>query len=64
MKSTDSLLTVKETPVFLKLNPLTVYEYIRSGRLKAVRFGRNLRILQADLENFITIHRTSGEVAV
>lgn len=60
MNQTDTLLTVKETAAYLKLNPLTVYDYIRSGKLKAIKFGRNVRILREDLDRFVTAHKTLG----
>jgi excisionase family DNA binding protein len=53
----DSVLTVKETAALLKLSPLTVYDYIRLGKLKAVRFGRYYRILNNDLLLFIDDHK-------
>lgn len=60
MNQTDTLLTVKEAAVYLKLNPLTLYEYIRAGKLKAVKFGRYYRILEEDLKIFVNSHRTGG----
>ncbi len=40
----------------LQLNILTIYEYIRSGKLKASKFGRSYRISTHDLEDFIITH--------
>lgn len=37
----------------LKLNIITIYVYIREGKLRAVKFGRNYRIEEKDLEKFI-----------
>jgi len=37
-------LTVKEAAVYLRLNVKTVYAAIASGALRAVRFGRTVRI--------------------
>lgn len=50
-------LTVKEVADRLKLNPLTIYAYIRSGELKAVRFGRYYRLAQDALDEFIANHQ-------
>lgn len=52
-----SFLTAQEIAEALKLNILTVYEYIRSGRLKAIRFGRNYRILFEDFQKFVNEQR-------
>lgn len=51
-------LTAKEVADFLKLNILTIYEYIRIGKLKAIRFGRNYRIAKEDLDRFIRSNKT------
>lgn len=53
----DTLFTVKEAASYLKLNPLTVYGYIRQGKLNAVRFGRYYRIVFKDLLHFIDMHK-------
>lgn len=50
-------MTVKDTAAYLKLNPLTIYEYIRSGQLNAIKFGRYYRILRKDLLLFIEQHK-------
>ena len=49
-------LTAKEVADILKLNILTVYEYIRKGMLVAVKFGRNYRIEEKNLDRFIKEH--------
>jgi excisionase family DNA binding protein len=54
---TYSLLTIKEVANLLKLNTLTVYEYVRTGQLQAVKLGRNYRIDYSDLNKFIKEHR-------
>ncbi len=58
MSSLQTLLTVKETAQLLKLNPLTVYEYIRTGKLQAIKLGRHYRVTQTDLTTFINTHKT------
>ncbi len=54
-------LKAKEVAELLQLNILTVYEYIRSGKLKAVMFGRNYRIEGKDLEKFIREHKVKNK---
>jgi excisionase family DNA binding protein len=54
--------TAEEVANFLGLNKVTVYRYIREGRLKATRTGsRNYRITQRDLDEFIAKNRTATE---
>jgi excisionase family DNA binding protein len=45
--------TPKEVAARLKLRVQTVYDYIRTGRLPAVRLGNRCRIAQSDLEAFL-----------
>ncbi len=50
------LLKPKEVAEKLQLNLLTIYNYIRSGELKAVKFGRTYRVEQTDLLTFVENH--------
>jgi excisionase family DNA binding protein len=45
------LLTIAETARLLKVNPMTVRRYIKSGRLPAVRFGRRVRVRKESLDH-------------
>ncbi len=46
--------TVDEVAERLKVNPVTVRGWIRSGELKAVQLGRaGYRIIEADLQAFL-----------
>jgi excisionase family DNA binding protein len=47
------LLTVKETADMLRISQVTVRRYIASGKLAAVRVGRNVRIRRGDAEGVI-----------
>lgn len=53
--NTDKIKFIKPRDIakLLNLNLLTIYEYIREGKLRAVKFGRNYRIEEKDLEEFI-----------
>jgi excisionase family DNA binding protein len=46
------LYTVVEVAQFLRVSPRAVQVWIRDGRLTAVRYGRLLRIREADLAAF------------
>jgi len=52
-----SLFTAKEVANLLKLNTLTIYDYIRNGKLPAVKLGKNYRISEEDLNKFIKKHK-------
>jgi len=47
------LLTVQETAQRLKVAPITIRRYIASGRLPAVRIGRQVRVRKEAIEGFI-----------
>jgi excisionase family DNA binding protein len=48
----DSLLSVEQVAQILKLHVRTVRHYVRDGRLRATRIGKQYRIALADLETF------------
>ncbi len=47
------LLTVRETSDLLKVKEATVRTWIRENQLRAIKFGRDWRIREEDLEAFI-----------
>lgn len=47
------LLTVRETSDLLKVKEATVRTWIRDDQLRAIKFGRDWRIQEEDLEAFI-----------
>ncbi|MBI4067726.1 helix-turn-helix domain-containing protein [Candidatus Gottesmanbacteria bacterium] len=55
-------LTVREVADIFKLNILTIYDYIRTGKLQAIKFGRAYRIDSSSLEQFIQAHLTSPPI--
>lgn len=46
-------LNLEETADLLKVSTQTVYNMIKSGRLKGKKFGREWRFLRKNLENLI-----------
>jgi excisionase family DNA binding protein len=57
MNNIRSLLTPEQVADILQIHILTVYNYIRQGKLGAVRVGRSYRIVPDDLEHWIEINR-------
>ncbi len=64
MNANNHLLTPEQVAGILQVHVLTIYSYIRQGKLDAVRLGRTYRIVPKDLELFIKSNRikklTSG----
>lgn len=52
-----NFLTVAEISDLLRLSVLTIYKYIKSGKLDAVEFGGHYRISKASLNLFIANHK-------
>ncbi|OHW61240.1 helix-turn-helix domain protein [Andreesenia angusta] len=45
--------TLKEVEPILKVTQRTLYNYIKSGKLKAVKIGKEWRVKHSDLEDFL-----------
>lgn len=58
------LMTVEQVAAYLQVHRMTVYRYIRTGRLPAARVGRVYRIRRADLEAFLDRQRVPGSAPV
>ncbi len=56
------LLTYKETAELLQVSDRTVFTLVKTGQLKAVRFGQTVRIDSRDLEDFIQKAKDSQAV--
>ena len=57
MKDNNNLLTPEQVAGILQVHVLTIYGYIRRGRLDAIRLGRSYRVLRKDLARFIELNR-------
>ena len=57
MKTDLNLLTPEQVAEILQVHVLTVYSYIRKGKLSAIRLGRSYRIGQDDLKHLIEANR-------
>lgn len=53
-------LTVAEISEMLRLSELTIYKYIKEGRLSAFEFGGHYRISKSSLDDFIENHKFEG----
>lgn len=40
------------------VNIMTIYRYIKAGKLKAFKFGKEFRIEAKEFENFLNKHKT------
>lgn len=49
----DELLTIEEVTARLKVSSMTVYRYIKSGKLVAYKLEQKLRIKESDLVEYL-----------
>lgn len=52
----EPLLTVNDVAQRMKVTPRTVGDWIRQGKLRAIKVGRDWRIAIEDLESFADAH--------
>ncbi len=55
------LLTVQEVAKLFRMNALTIYEYVRIGKLPAVKIGRSYRFMEADLQKYLKEQKVYGK---
>ncbi len=60
---TTELLTVDAAAEVLQLHPKTVLRFIREGRLRATRVGKQYRLLRTDLDAFVGAGRPPSACA-
>lgn len=53
----NELLTVVQVAKLMKVSNMTVYRYIKAGKLKAIKAGRDFRIKQNEFNNFLEKYR-------
>jgi excisionase family DNA binding protein len=53
LKISSDVMTVEQVADYLQLNKLTVYKYIRDGRLPASKLGKSYRIRMSDVDSFL-----------
>ena len=49
----EKIYTTEQVAKILQIHPLTVLNYIKSGKIKAVKLGRVYRIRESALQNFL-----------
>lgn len=49
----EQIYTTEQVAKLLQIHPLTVLNYIKSGKLKAVKLGRVYRIRESALQDFL-----------
>ena len=63
MEGNNNLFTPEQVASILQVHVLTIYSYIRRGKLNAIRLGRSYRIIPEDLNHFIESNRIKYQEA-
>jgi len=50
----DQLLTVREVCDAMRVSNMTVYRLIKSGELPAIRLGKTYRVLESEVERYLS----------
>jgi excisionase family DNA binding protein len=61
MLPADEVLTVDEVARYLRVHPMTVQRWCRTGDLPAAKIGRAYRIKKGDLDEWWAKHTARGE---
>jgi len=61
MKKEDRFYTSEELAENLKVNVMTIYRYIKSGKIKAYKFGKEFRVEHTEFESFLKKHINVSE---
>ncbi|MDR7518498.1 MAG: helix-turn-helix domain-containing protein [Armatimonadota bacterium] len=61
---TGQVMTPEQVAHYLQINRLTVYRYIREGRIPASRIGKLYRIMRADVDRFLEAQKIGAKSAV
>lgn len=58
LDETKEFIKAEDIADTLDINVMTVYRYIKSGRLKAYKFGKEFRIKKVEFDLFLEQHST------
>jgi excisionase family DNA binding protein len=59
MKNNREFYIAQELADKLRVNIMTIYRYIKAGKLKAYKFGKEFRIEKAEFEKFLNRAKTT-----
>lgn len=53
MKNEQEFYTAEELAEKLRVNVMTIYRYIKAGKIKAYKFGKEFRVEKSEFESFL-----------
>lgn len=57
-------MTIKEVAELLRVNKMTIYRYIKAGKIEAYKIGKDFRVSKIELDKFlekIKVQRRDGK---
>lgn len=57
METNEIIYTIGEVAKMLRVSYLTVYRWIQSGKLNAIKAGKQYRITKSQLDKFLEIQK-------
>ena len=58
MEKSPDFYLVEELAEKLRVNPMTIYRYIKAGKLEAHKIGKEYRIAKIEFDRFILASKT------
>ena len=58
----DNLMTIKESAKYLRVHWQSIRNYLKSGKLRSSRIGKNIRIRKSELDNLLAGNITRSQV--
>ncbi|MBT9165129.1 MAG: hypothetical protein DDT22_01339 [candidate division WS2 bacterium] len=59
----EELLVIKEVAEYFKVTPDTIRKWIKKGKLRAIKVGKNWRVTVKDLERFVESGSSRMDIA-
>lgn len=61
MARIEKIYTLEEISDLIKITRRTLYDYVKTGKLKAVKIGRTWRVTEKQLEEFLSTGTEGGK---
>lgn len=60
MAKAKQVMTVKDIAEYLDMHPMTIYKFVREGRIPAFKVGTSWRIKRESIQRWIKEHEQSA----
>lgn len=60
MTKSKQVMTIKDIADYLDVHPMTIYKYVKEGKIPAFKIGTNWRIRRDSIKKWITENEKKG----